>query len=71
MKMLDLLSSGTRILNIDESFIGQTNYTRQLWQKPFEKESMRMMPVAPRISMIVALDNFGDVYLTLSQSNTN
>ena len=27
--------------------------------------------VTPRITMIVALDNYGDVYLSLMQSNTN
>ena len=31
-KMLDLLSAGKRILNVDETWIGQTNYTRVGWR---------------------------------------
>ena len=31
MKMLDLLASNKRILNIDETWIGQTNFARQSW----------------------------------------
>ena len=32
IKMLDLLAEGKRILNIDETWLGQTNYQRQVWQ---------------------------------------
>ena len=31
-KMLDLLSSGKRILNVDETWIGQTNFSRREWR---------------------------------------
>ena len=31
--MLDLLEKDMRILNIDESWIGSTNYNRKKWQK--------------------------------------
>ena len=69
--MLELLHDGKRILNIDETWIGQTNYTRQLWRSPTVHASEPENLVTPRITMIVALDNHGDIYLSLMQSNTN
>ena len=64
-KMLDLLSAGKRILNVDETWIGQTNYTRVGWRDYKVMESNRLNPVLPRITMIAALDNFGDLYIAL------
>ena len=70
-KMLELMTDGTRILNIDETWIAQTNFKRQAWMQLEKNESDRINPVAQRITMIVALDNYGDIYLALMQSNTN
>ena len=71
MKVIDLLFEGKRILNIDETWIGQTNFRRQAWRGPLNPESERINPVQPRITMIVALDNHGDLYITVMQNNTN
>ena len=71
LKMLDLLADGKRVLNIDETWLGQTNYQRQVWQTKRHTQSLSLAVVNPRISMIVALDTFGDLYLELHQSNTN
>jgi len=69
--MLDLLTEDKHILNVDETWVGQTNFTRALWQQRISKLSEPENVVAPRISMIVALDNFGELYLELHQANTN
>ena len=34
IKMMELLISGRRILNIDETWINQTNFRRQSWHEP-------------------------------------
>ena len=68
--MLELLSSGSRILNIDETWIGETNFTWRTWQSN-ESNSTVENTVYPRVSMIAALDNFGELYLSLMQHNTN
>ena len=67
-KMLDLLSEGKRILNIDETWIGQINFERGEW-KDWRQPSQPLRPVIPRVTMIVALDNLGD--LCLMGHNTN
>ncbi len=64
--MLEYLSQGYRIINIDETFIGSTNYTRKHWQSEFAFRSIVDHKVSPRISMIIALDNYGDVYMSVS-----
>ena len=34
MKMLELLNDGKRILNVDESWLNDTNFTRKIWCPP-------------------------------------
>ena len=34
IKMIELLKSGKRIINIDESWLNETNFTRQMWCRP-------------------------------------
>ena len=70
-KMIELLTDGIRILNIDETWIAQTNFRRRSWQPRVGAESDVLCTVSPRITMIAALDNFGDVYISLLQYNTN
>ena len=69
--MIDTLHEGKRILNIDETWVGQTNYSRSTWQSSEYHPSEALFPVTPRISMIVAMDNCGDIYLSLMQANSN
>lgn len=71
VKMLQLLFEEKRILNVDETWIGQTNFRRSGWQSKFISASEKENSVTPRVSMVVALDNFGDLYLSVHQSNTN
>ena len=70
-KMIELLSDGIRILNIDETWIAQTNFRQRSWQPRVGAESDIITTVSPRITMIAALDNFGDIYISLIQNNTN
>ena len=70
-KMLDLLSDEKRILNVDETWVAATNYRRRVWHPKNQPSSQKINPVAPRITMITAVDNYGEVYLRMMQSNCN
>ena len=70
-KVLDLLGDDKRILNVDETWIGQTNFARAEWKDRTMATSRRLNPVMPRITMIAALDNMGDLYISLLQQNSN
>ena len=69
--MIELLHEKKRILNLDETWIGQTNFSRYKWQAKENQMSETIDPVMPRISMIAGLDNHGDLYVSLLQSNVD
>ena len=47
------------------------DFTRRIWAPKHSTHSIPIKQVAPRISMIMALDNFGEVYACLTQVNTD
>ena len=71
MTILSLLQNGTRILNLDETWINDTNYTRMMWCPPQTPATMTTRPISYRISMIAALDTQGCIYYSLTQANTD
>ena len=66
-----MLDSDQRIINVDESWLNETNYTRMMWCPPSTPATMTSKSVAPRIALIAALDNDGKVYYSLTQTNTD
>jgi len=71
MKMLALLQTKTRILNVDETWIDSTNYTHQMWCPSYGAGTIANHAVSPRLSMIAALDTEGKVYFSLSHATTD
>jgi len=69
--MLPLLQRGAHILNVDESWVSSTNFTRMLWAPSQTPATMRAKPVSYRISLIAALDTEGNIYYSLTQANTD
>jgi len=69
--MLELLKEGKRILNIDESWFNETNFTRQMWCPANSSASVPLAPVIHRLSLIAALDTEGRIYYSLTQVNTD
>ena len=59
------------VLNIDESHITEVDFRRMKWQPRGSTNSIPVKQVAPRISMIVAIYNWGKVYLSCTQVNTD
>ena len=53
------MKSKKRIINIDESWIDSGDYRRRFWQRKGLSNSLAVKKVAPRITLIVALDSRG------------
>ena len=71
IKMLSLTQKKTIFINMDETWLDQSDYRRMKWRPKHSTNSMPIVQLAPRISMLVALDTLGNVYLSLTQSNSN
>lgn len=59
------------ILNIDETWLGTSDFRRRKWMFRVDNPTVAQMYIAPRVSMISALDTNGEVYFSLLQVNTN
>ena len=71
LKMLALLEEGTRIINIDESWLNDTNFTRKIWCPADAPATITQRAVTPRLTLIAALDTEGRLYFTLTHANTD
>ena len=58
-------------LNIDETWLGMSDFRRMKWQAPGTTNSIAAFQMAPRVTMLVAADSLGNIYFALSQSNSN
>jgi len=56
----------TRIINIDETWLGMEDFRRMKWQLPGTTNSVPMKDWSPRISMILAFDSYGESYVALT-----
>ena len=54
------------IINIDETWLGATDYRRMMWGVRGTSNSLQKKQLTPRISMIVAIDTSGNSYFTLN-----
>lgn len=66
LEMIPLLRDGMRILNIDESWLNETNFTRKIWCPPQTPATITQRAISHRISLIAALDTEGCVYYSLT-----
>ena len=71
LELVTLLEKVKRILNVDETWLGMTDFRRMKWRARGSNNSVPHVQVAPRISMIVGLDTTGAVYLSLLQANND
>ena len=71
LEYIRLLVSGRTILNIDETWLGMSDFRRRKWQAPGTTNSLAVLQVQPRVSMIAGLDSKGNVYFSLAQANSN
>ena len=70
-RILPLLEAGKRIINVDESWLNQTRHLRRTWVPSGAPSTFREKQVAPRVSLILALDTDGRLWFSLTQVNTD
>ena len=71
LEFLALARKKKVFLNIDETWLGMSDFRRMKWQVPDTTNSVAKLDIAPRITMILGLDTRGNVYLALAQANSN
>ena len=71
IRFLNLLTSGKRILNIDETLLSDTSFQRKKWRLHGFTNTVKGHIVNPRISLIAAVDTEWEIYVAISQVNTN
>ena len=64
IRLIDLLVQKKVILNIDETWLGMSDFRRRKWRVRGSTNSVSKMMMQPRISMITGLDSTGKVYLS-------
>ena len=70
-KYLDINHRYVTVINLDESWLGQADFRRSHWRPKSGYQSINEKKIPWRISMIVGVSSHGDLYLTLTQSNSN
>ena len=71
IEFIYLIEKQKRLIVIDETWIGESNFRRRLWQQKRNKISRKGQSVRPRITMIAAVDNNCEIYLSLLQANSD
>ena len=71
LKMLPLLKSKKRIINVDESWLNHSRFIRKVWVPSDGTGSYSSKQIQPRISLIAALDTDGQVWCALTQATTD
>ena len=71
LAFLGLDHSKKIILNVDETWLGMSDFRRRKWQAPGTNNSVKAFSMVPRVSMFIGVDTLGNVYLSLNQSNSN
>lgn len=66
LKLLPLLEAGRRVINVDESWLRDTTFFRKLWAPKADACSVPMSTVAPRLSVIAAIDTEGHAWFSLT-----
>ena len=69
--MLEIYSQGKHVVNIDETWIPETDFRRRRWNAKGEDNSMKEGIMSHRVNMIVAVSSEGHVWISLTQCNTD
>ena len=65
-KMLQIYSQGKHVVNIDETWIPETDFRRRRWAAKGGYNSMSDGIMSHRVNMIVAVSSEGHVWLSLT-----
>ncbi len=70
-KVLSLMEGGSRLFGIDESWINELSGNQRSWKRLDSRNTVNKKAVYPRLSVIVAIDNFGSMFMAMTQVNTD
>ena len=59
------------VINVDETWLGMADFRRMHWKWKNHNTSVKAKQMVPRISMITGVDKLGNIFLSLTQSNSN
>ena len=71
LEFLSLCWKKKVFLNIDETWLGMSDFRRRKWQAPSTTNSVAKLSIVPRITMILGIDTLGNVFYSLAQVNSN
>ena len=71
LTMLQLLNSGKRVINLDESWLNWTTFADREWRVKNQSWSKPKKTLTPRISLLVAISTDGHLWYTVSQAATD
>jgi hypothetical protein len=69
--MIKLLRAGMHVINVDETELTNSDFRRMKWRLPGTTNSLLHRQIKPRISVIAGVSNYGEIYISLLQVNTN
>ena len=62
---------GKRIINVDESWISDCEYSRRMWCPTDAPCTVTDRVVNPRLALLTALDTDGRVFFAITHANTD
>ncbi len=65
-KMLAILKDGKRVINIDETWLPQTDFRNRKWAARGSKNSQPVSEMLSKANAIVGVDTRGKVYFSLT-----
>ena len=69
--MLAQLSSGVRVINLDQTWLNHLNFRRFKWRLQGQTHSERAGSVTPRVAVQFAICTSGRFYCSMAQCNTD
>lgn len=71
LALIGAMMEGKRVINIDESAIGQGVFIRKGWSVSGASAGHSVKPFGHRLSLLSAVDTDGQIYFAISQSTTD
>lgn len=71
MKMLEVHAHGYRVMNFDESWLSETNYSRMTWSSRGQANPRATKGLPLRIALMTVIDTTGSAYMALSTGKTD
>ena len=71
LTLFGLLTSGKRIVNVDETWLNETSFLRRTWARKDGLGNAKMTTVSPRLSLIAAMDTEGKGWFCLTHATTD